>query len=143
MTRGMTQDAAVLFVNQAFYDAFRARDFETLEALWARRAPVACIHPGWQALDRREDIMESWQAILGNPDSPEIQCRNAAAFVLGEAAFVVCYEVLGDSVLVATNVFVQEDGAWKLAHHQAGPCNAPPGLEEEDEADAPGAGRLQ
>ena len=136
----MTHSAAVLFVNEAFYAAFRDRDFATLEDLWARRAPVACIHPGWQALDQRAEIMESWQAILGNPDTPRILCRNAEAFVLGESAFVVCYEVLGDSVLVATNVFVQEDGAWKLVHHQAGPCNAPPGLTEEAE---PGSGQLQ
>ncbi|MDX1423604.1 MAG: nuclear transport factor 2 family protein, partial [Kiloniellales bacterium] len=52
----MSQAAAVLFVNEAFYAAFRDRDFATLEALWARRAPVACIHPGWQALDDREEI---------------------------------------------------------------------------------------
>jgi hypothetical protein len=98
----MTHGAAVLFVNEAFYAAFRERDFETMEGLWARRAPVACIHPGWQALDDREDIVESWQAILGNPDSPSIQCRNAEAFVLGEAAFVVCYEELGDSILYSS-----------------------------------------
>jgi ketosteroid isomerase-like protein len=137
----MSQAAAVLFVNEAFYAAFRDRDFATLEALWARRAPVACIHPGWQALDDREEIMESWEAILGNPDSPRIQCRNAEAFVLGESAFVICYEVLGEAVLVATNVFVREEGSWKLVHHQAGPCNAPPGLEDEEAE--PGAGSLQ
>ena len=136
----MTQRAAVLFVNEAFYAAFRDRDFETMEDLWARRAPVACIHPGWQALDEREEIIESWQAILGNPDSPRIQCHNAAAFVLGESAFVICYEALGESVLVATNVFVREDESWRLVHHQAGPCNAPPGLEEEEE---PGSGQMQ
>jgi ketosteroid isomerase-like protein len=137
----MSQAAAVLFVNEAFYAAFRDRDFATLEALWARGAPVACIHPGWQALDDREEIMESWEAILGNPDSPRIQCRNAEAFVLGESAFVICYEVLGEAVLVATNVFVREEGSWKLVHHQAGPCNAPPGLEDEEAE--PGAGSLQ
>jgi hypothetical protein len=130
----------VLFVNDAFYAAFRERDIETMEDLWARRAPVACIHPGWQALDQREDIMESWQAILGNPESPGIECRNATAFMQGETAFVVCYEVLGQSVLVATNIFVQEDGSWKLVPHQAGPCNAPPGLEEDE---GPGPGALQ
>ena len=136
----MSQRAAVLFVNEAFYAAFRERDFETMEGLWARRSPVACIHPGWQALDDRAEIMESWQAILGNPGSPGIQCRGAEAFVLGETAFVICYEVLGDSVLVATNIFVQEAGSWKLAHHQAGPCNAPPDFAEEE---GPGSGPLQ
>lgn len=136
----MSESAAVLFVNEAFYAAFRDRDMETMDDLWARAAPVACVHPGWQALNDREEIMESWAGILGNPGSPQVICRNAEAFVLGEAAFVVCYEVIGENVLAATNVFVQEAGAWKLAHHHAGPCNAPPDLDEEEE---PGPGALQ
>jgi hypothetical protein len=41
--------------------------------------------------------------------------------MLGTAGFVVCHEVLPEGVLVATNVFVREDGAWKVVHHQAGP----------------------
>ncbi len=53
---------------------------------------------------------------------------------------MVCYEVIGENVLAATNVFVQEAGAWKLAHHHAGACNAPPDLDEEEE---PGPGALQ
>lgn len=128
----MSESATVLFVNEAFYEAFRGRDLATMHDLWAREAPVACIHPGWQALTDRDEIMESWRAILGNPGSPRILCRNAEAFVLGPVAFVLCYEVIGEDVLVATNLFVQEGGSWKLAHHQAGPCNAPPDLSEEE-----------
>ena len=37
----MTEVAAVLFVNDAFYEAFRARDIETMEQLWAREAPAS------------------------------------------------------------------------------------------------------
>ncbi len=32
------------------------------------------------------------------------------------------------------NVFAREDGAWKMVHHQAGPCRAVPG---ELETEAP------
>ena len=57
-------------------------------------------------------------------------------FVTGETAFVVCYEVIGTTVLVATNLFRKEDGAWRLAHHQAGPCDLSPATfgEEPDES---------
>lgn len=136
----MSAHAAVLFVNDAFYEAFRNRDQQTMEDLWARHGPVACIHPGWQALSTREEVMESWQAILANPNAPDIVCRGAEAFVLGEAAFVICYEVIGQDVLVATNVFVREAGDWKIAHHQAGPCNSPPSFPERQE---PGPSALQ
>ena len=132
----MSAQAAVLFVNEAFYEAFRSRDLDTMAQLWARQGPVACIHPGWQALTDREEILSSWEAILENPDSPVVHCRNAEAFVIGNAAFVVCYELIADSVLVATNLFVEEEGTWRLAHHQAGPCSEPPPLEEEPERGA-------
>ena len=132
----MSQHASVLFVNEAFYEAFRDRDLDTMEQLWARRGPVACIHPGWQALTEREEILSSWRAILENPDAPAVHCRNAEAFVAGESAYVVCYEVVGRSVLVATNLFVAEEGQWRLIHHQAGPCDLP--LDALDEAPEPG-----
>ena len=42
----MSQEAAVLFANEVFYEAFKARDLATMELLWAEGLPVACIHPG-------------------------------------------------------------------------------------------------
>jgi ketosteroid isomerase-like protein len=122
----------VLAANSAFYAAFARRDVAAMEALWARQAPVACVHPGWDALRGREAVMESWQAILASPRSPNVRFSNATAFVLGTAAFVVCTESFGEAELVATNVFVREDDAWRLAHHHAGPL-AHPSDDEEDE----------
>ncbi len=122
----MSDSAAVLFVNDTFYEAFRARDFDTMDQLWARRGPIACIHPGWRALTGREDVMQSWEGILGGEHTPDVACRGAEVFVEGDSAFVVCYEVIGTTVLAATNVFRREDGTWRLAHHQAGPCDLAP-----------------
>jgi hypothetical protein len=34
-----------LFINEAFYQAFRARDLAAMDDLWAREAPVVCIQP--------------------------------------------------------------------------------------------------
>ena len=130
----MTERAAVLFVNQAFYEAFRARDMETMDQLWAREVPVACIHPGWRALTTRSDVMDSWRDILASDSVPEIACRGAQVFLSGETAFVICYEVVTGGVLVATNIYRKEQGAWRLMHHQAGPCDLPThALEDEDD----------
>ena len=49
----------------------------------------------------------------------------ATAFVHGDMAFVVCEERLPGGVLVATNVFVREDGDWKICHHHAAPVARP------------------
>ncbi len=117
-------DREILAANQAFYDAFTRADLATIEELWAERSPVACIHPGWDALHGREDVLESFRAILGSGGAPRVTCVDPSAMVLGDAAFVVCHEAIDDTHLVATNVFVREDGRWKLVHHQAGPMSA-------------------
>ena len=119
-----SDDRDILAANQAFYDAFTRADLATIEELWAERSPVACIHPGWDALHGREDVLESFRAILGSGGAPRVTCVDPSAMLLGEAAFVVCHEAIDDTHLVATNVFVREDGRWKLVHHQSGPMSA-------------------
>jgi len=116
-------DREILAANQAFYDAFARADLATIEELWASLFPVACIHPGWDALHGREDVLESFRAILGSGGAPRVTCVDPTVMLLGETAFVVCHEAIDDTHLVATNVFVREDGRWKLVHHQAGPMS--------------------
>ncbi|MBT4674150.1 MAG: SnoaL-like domain-containing protein [Rhodospirillaceae bacterium] len=50
---------------------------------------------------------------------------DAAAIINAGAAFVICTEDLGAATLIATNIFVAEDGEWRLVHHQSGPTQAP------------------
>ena len=50
----MTDQDAVLAANLEFYRAFAARDLAAMDALWARRTPVACLHPGWTAIKDRD-----------------------------------------------------------------------------------------
>jgi ketosteroid isomerase-like protein len=114
-------EAAVLAANAEFYGAFAKRDVLRMDALWARVAPVACIHPGWDVLSGRGRVMASWRAILEGPSPPEIKLSRAAAYVIGETAFVTCIETLSGTRLIATNIFTLEQDAWKLVHHQAGP----------------------
>ena len=109
----MRDQEQVLAANEAFYTAFAAHDVPAMAALWAERAPVACIHPGWQPLRGREAVLASWRDILGGPGSPPIRCCDAVAHVLGETALVICIERFPGVELVATNVFVREDGAWQ------------------------------
>ncbi len=123
----MSREIEVLEANQAFYRAFAARDANALDALWARRAPVACVHPGWDVLDGRTEVVASFRAILESTGAPDIGCTEARARLLGEVAFVTCHELVAGARLVAVNLFVREDGAWRLVHHQATPL-APPHL---------------
>ena len=116
----MRDEAAVLFANDAFYNAFTKHDLGTLDALWARETPIVCIHPGWAPLYGREAVMESWANILSGPGAPEISCQGGKVhFLSDDVCFVTCYERISQGVLVATNVFVKEASAWRLVHHQA------------------------
>jgi ketosteroid isomerase-like protein len=116
----MTDSDAVLAANLEFYRAFGARDLDAMERLWAHKAPVACIHPGWPPLSDRAEVMESWHSILANPGAPRIACYDEQVLLYGDTALVICEEELAGGTLIASNLFVREDTAWRIAHHQAG-----------------------
>jgi hypothetical protein len=116
--------ATILAANEAFYRAFNEKDIPGMEALWASSDEIACIHPGWNLLRGREDVMESWQSILSNPGQPRIVIGGATVTLIGEIAIVLCRELVGPMPLAATNIFQLEDGAWKLLHHQSGPVSS-------------------
>lgn len=121
-------EAALLAANTEFYRAFRDRDYERMDALWARESIVACIHPGAPALYGRGPVLASWRAILGSPDSPRIVCSGEQATLLGEAGMVTCVERVGRTRVACTNLFVLERGSWRMLHHHASPI----GVEDEE-----------
>ena len=116
----MTDSDAVLAANLEVDRAFTARDRAAMNALWARRAPVACLHPGWTALTDRDAIIQSWEGILSSPDAPRIACFDEQVLLYGDVALVLCEEELDGGTLAASNVFIREDGEWRIAHHHAG-----------------------
>lgn len=125
----------VLFANEVFYRAFADRNPKVMEELWSNVVPVSCLHPGWGPIFDRQGIVTSWAAILTNPESPEIKCRDAKALVYGDVASVVCFEELPGGSLIATNVFHREGKVWKIVHHQAGPTSAAPSDDTTSEDD--------
>ncbi|HKK15197.1 MAG TPA: nuclear transport factor 2 family protein [Gammaproteobacteria bacterium] len=116
-------NARLLAANQAFYDAFASGDFHTLSALWSRSDAVTVIHPGSRALHGRQAVMDSWEQILDTSGGSDIRCEDARAYVHGDYAYVICKEIFPVGRLIATNIFLREDGDWRMLHHQAGPDN--------------------
>jgi ketosteroid isomerase-like protein len=139
----MRDEEQVLAANAAFYAAFAAKDADAMAALWARRAPVACIHPGWHALRGRDAVLASWRSILSGPGAPPISCSDARAHALGDTAFVICIEHIPGVELIATNVFVREDGEWRMVHHHASSvARGEAESDSEEEEPGPGSGTL-
>ena len=118
-------ESEVLASNEAFYDAFNARDMDAMDRLWAKLAPVVCLHPGSTALHGRTQVIRSWQSILSSDGAPRVSVEGPRVVILGETAMVLCYERVTDpdtgtgAVLAATNVFVREGGEWRLVHHHS------------------------
>jgi len=130
-------EAEILFANEAYYTAFASGDVDAMDAIWAQSTPVTCIHPGGPVLEGR-DILISGQ-------TEGFECHDAKAHVVGDGgggevgswAWVTCLEVLGDGALATTNIFVRENGAWKVTHHQACPTSALPQDTAGDDASTP------
>jgi SnoaL-like domain len=120
-------ELAVLNANDTFYQAFAGHDYRRMDDIWASERPISCIHPGWSPLLGRGPVMASWHAILRS-EGLKVEPLGARAFVSGDSAYVICYEgaQARPPMLVATNVFAREGGAWKMVHHQAGQMSQPP-----------------
>ena len=112
----------ILEVNRAFYDAFAAGDFLAVKQTWSRSEQISVIHPGSAALHGYKAVMASWELIFESSGSHDIKCINERVYLAGESAYVICNEVFPEGQLLATNIFVIEDGTWRMVHHQAGPC---------------------
>lgn len=120
-------EASVLDANLDFYRAFNDGDFDAMSLVWAEQAPIACIHPGHPAIVGRAAVLASWKQILDDAGDWNMTCHRPRAHVLGESAFVTCLEGggLSHAHLAATNVFVLENGRWRMTHHHAGPLSEP------------------
>ncbi len=118
------EKARVLEANEAFYANFNRKDVEAMDAAWAARDDITCVHPGWNVLRGREKVVESWRAILTNPQQPRIVVGGAEVTLIDNVAVVICRELVAGSPLAATNVFALEVGEWKLVHHQSGPVSS-------------------
>ena len=119
-------DDQALFANDTFYLAFAHRDIETMDRLWAKHCPVICVHPGWPAITERDEIINSWKAILENPEQSGIDFYNTVAHSHQAMVFVTCYEEVPGGICIATNAFVTEDDDIKMCVHHSGQCLLPP-----------------
>ncbi len=119
----MSDEAAILAANAAYYRAFATADFAAMSRIWADDN-VSCIHPGWPALIGRQAIVESYRQIFSNPNQERIEPRNETVMVAGDEARVLCVEFVAGAALAVTNLFQRVDGAWRMTHHQASPIAA-------------------
>ncbi len=115
----LSDKARVQAANEAFYAAFQAGDMAAMDALWSRRPDIRVFHPNRRGIEGREKVMRSWRGILHGSPPPQIHASDPLVILSRNSATVICFEEMGYARMIATNVFLREQGAWRLVHHQA------------------------
>jgi len=111
--------------NQAFYDAFEARDLDAMSDIWEHSDRVSCTHPGWSVLRGWGAVAASWLAMFQGPQQIQFILTDEHVEVDGDLGWVTVDEnIIGDqtgSTVSALNVFVRGDDGWRLVAHHGSP----------------------
>ena len=130
---GLSESQAVADANARFYHAFEELDLAAMDAVWAHDADVKCVHPGWPLLRGWDAVRESWRAIFANTEEMRFTISDVQVVVHGVLGWVTCTEnILSDvggrvsvTAILATNLFAQDEGGWRMIHHHASHVLAP------------------
>ena len=116
----MSDNEALLAANASYYHAFQTGDYVAMTSVWADEG-VSCIHPGWQLIEGRAEVLDSYRRILANPDQDPVSCSHEHIIISGDIARVLCVETVAGATLAATNLFMRTAGGWRMVHHHASP----------------------
>jgi ketosteroid isomerase-like protein len=124
--------------NRRFYEALNDSSLEKMEEVWTHTMGARCIHPGWDVLVGWTAIRESWQSIFSGGGGLNVEAADVEVNVVGELAWVQCLEQIRNtsesgeqlSVARATNIFVRDNGHFRMVLHHASPIPSP--MEEDD-----------
>ena len=136
----VSRTAEVEAANAEFYAAFEALDLDRMAAVWADDDGIGCVHAGWPLLRGRAAVMRSWALIIANTSYIQFVLTDVNVQQFGDQALVTCGEniltaddesgFLAAGSVVASNLFVRQDGRWRLWLHHGSPV-----LNQNDEDD--------
>ena len=76
-----------------FYESFRTGDLAAMQALWAKRDGVCCVHPGLRGISGYDDVIESWNFVWANYEFPlKIKLQDIKVHARGDMGYVTCME---------------------------------------------------
>ena len=109
---------------------------------WEHSDRVTVTHPGWPTLAGWASVAGSWEGIFSNTPFIQFVLTEERLLVAGSVAVVTLDEnilqgtgstekvpprdaaELSGPAFAATNVFVHDQGRWRLVHHHGSPVNA-------------------
>ena len=119
MSDNAMNNEKIVEANNAFYRAFNERDIGAMSLAWSSDPFTTCIHPHSNVLKKREEVFESWRAILENPSQIKIISAIEHIHQYENMAVTVGRELAAGVPIAVTNSFIREDGQWKMLHHHA------------------------
>src|SRR5215471_5703455 len=118
------QDAAI-----AFYQAFEARDIETMMATWAEDEDIVCVHPGGPRLVGYEAVRAGWEQLFSGNTRLSFRVDQIVVIETVGLALQSAVEhvTVGDDreprgAAIATNVFLRTPSGWRMVVHHASPA---------------------
>src|SRR6185437_14883431 len=90
----MSDHAAIIEANRAFYRAFESLDIDNMERVWLRDAKIVCIHPGWRRLSGWGPIMNSWTRIFDSAFEMKFEVTEIEVVLQSDVAVIVTEENL-------------------------------------------------
>ncbi|KAG2426535.1 hypothetical protein HXX76_011760 [Chlamydomonas incerta] len=118
---------AVEDANRRFYDAFMSGRVEAMDKVVGEGDHVQVVHPGSATIAGREQVMDSWRAIMRNvrPGAFKVALEDVRVYAREDFGYVTCVEIIDadDSAgrIIATNVFEKQDGVWRIVQHHGSP----------------------
>ena len=114
----------------AFYSAFEMGDLQLMNAVLANHEGC-CIHPGASPVIGRESILESWSQVFSQLGSAVIHIESISRKESDDFAVHVVGEHFAEnhqpnaetSLILATNVYIQQNNGWRLLSHHASPIH--------------------
>lgn len=128
----LDDEANVLRANTELYEAFSARDFERMKALWLQAPYVQCIHPDEKRSLGHRDVCASWRRRFEAPAARQhlVTAEDMHVNVRGATATVVCTEHVVLKArkkpvrsMLATNIFRKVGVRWLLVHRHVSSCS--------------------
>jgi ketosteroid isomerase-like protein len=115
------QDAAL-----AFYQAFEAKDVDTMMATWAEDEDIVCIHPGGPRLVGYEAVRIGWEHLFAGETKLSFRLDEIVVIETVGLAMQSAIEhvTVGNDpkprgAAIATNVYLRTPSGWRIVLHHA------------------------
>lgn len=117
----------------AFYDAFEAKDLETMARVWAKSDEITCIHPMSPVLQGREAVLQSWRQIFSSPAKLTFLVHHKQWIETEDLALHVVEQTITEEgqdrqpvpPMAATNVYRHSPQGWRMVLHHVSPPPPP------------------